>query len=174
MTNTALQLLFTATLTTTLALSLAACGQPESTVPAVTEAKTPGSAPAATPPETAPETTRTASAEGAAVTILSPPDGAVLSSPVKVVFGLQAMGLAPAGDYTPNTGHHHLLVDVPAPDLGQVIPKDANHLHFGQGQYEAEITLAPGSHTLQLLFADGNHLPHNPPLMSPPITIIVQ
>ncbi|TFG82304.1 MAG: DUF4399 domain-containing protein, partial [Chromatiales bacterium] len=60
------------------------------------------------------------------------------------------------------------------PDLGQVIPKDAQHLHFGQGQATAEIILAPGQHTLQLLLGDGNHVPHNPPVLSPPITITVQ
>ncbi len=98
----------------------------------------------------------------------------MVSSPVTVQFDLQAMTLAPAGDATPNTGHHHLLVDVPPPDLGQVIPKDAQHLHFGQGQETAEITLAPGQHTLQLLLGDGNHVPHNPPVLSPPITITVQ
>jgi len=98
----------------------------------------------------------------------------VVQSPFTVEFDLQGMTLAPAGDATPNTGHHHLLVDVPAPDLGQVIPKDAQHLHFGQGQSTAEITLPPGQHTLQLLLGDGNHLPHNPPVLSPPITITVQ
>lgn len=108
------------------------------------------------------------------MTILSPKDGAIVTSPFKVVFGLEGMTVAPAGDPTPNSGHHHLLVDVAAPDLGQPIPKDAQHLHFGQGQTEAEITLAPGQHTLQLLLGDSNHVPHNPPLISAPITITVQ
>ena len=93
---------------------------------------------------------------------------------MKVVFGLEGMTVAPAGDPTPNSGHHHLLVDVAAPDLGLPIPKDAQHLHFGQAQTEAEITLAPGQHTLQLLLGDSNHVPHNPPLISAPITITVQ
>ena len=124
--------------------------------------------------EQAPAPIRSAAPEGASVAILSPEDGDVVTSPVTVQFDLQGMTLAPAGDATANTGHHHLLVDVPAPDLGQVIPKDAQHLHFGQGQATAEITLAPGQHTLQLLLGDGNHLPHNPPVLSPPITITVQ
>jgi hypothetical protein len=108
------------------------------------------------------------------VAILSPRNGDIVSSPVKVVFDLQGMTLAPAGDPAPNSGHHHLLVDVPAPDLGQPIPKDAQHLHFGQAQTEAEITLAPGPHTLQLLLGDSNHVPQNPPLLSDPINITVQ
>ncbi|MEO8444137.1 MAG: DUF4399 domain-containing protein [Gammaproteobacteria bacterium] len=90
------------------------------------------------------------------------------------MFDLKGMTLAPAGDPTPNSGHHHLLVDVPVPDLGQPIPKDAQHLHFGQAQTEAEITLAPGSHTLQLVLGDANHVAHNPPVISAPITITVQ
>jgi hypothetical protein len=117
---------------------------------------------------------RSQSPEGAAVAILSPRSGDIVSSPVKVVFDIQGMTLAPAGDSTPNSGHHHLLVDVPAPDLGQPIPKDAQHLHFGQAQTEVEITLPAGPHTLQLLLADSNHVPHNPPLLSAPITITVQ
>ena len=106
--------------------------------------------------------------------ILSPRNGDIVSSPVKVVFDLQGMTLVPAGDPTPNSGHHHLLVDVPAPDLGQPIPKDAQHLHFGQAQTEVEITLPPGPHTLQLLLGDSNHVPQNPPLLSSPISITVQ
>lgn len=117
---------------------------------------------------------RNPSPEGASVAILSPANRAVVSSPVKVVFDLQGMVLAPADDPTPNSGHHHLLVDVPAPDLGQPLPKDAQHLHFGQAQTEAEITLPPGQHTLQLLLGDSNHVPHNPPVLSVPITITVE
>ena len=133
------------------------------------------SAPSAAPTaDVPPPPPRNLSAEGAGVAILSPRNGDIVSSPVKVVFGLQNMTLAPAGDPAPNSGHHHLLVDVPAPDLGQPIPKDAQHLHFGQGQTEAEITLAPGPHTLQLLLGDSNHVAHNPPLISDPITITVQ
>jgi hypothetical protein len=152
-------------LAASLGLILSGCGKPP---PPTTE---PAGEPTAAE---APALPRSEAPEGASVTILSPKDGDVVSSPVAVQFGLQAMTLAPAGDATPNTGHHHLLVDVPAPDLGQVIPKDAQHLHFGQGQEAAEITLAPGQHTLQLLLGDGNHVPHNPPVLSSPITITVQ
>jgi Domain of unknown function (DUF4399) len=88
-------------------------------------------------------------------------------------FGLLNMGIAPAGVEKPNTGHHHLLVDTPAPPLDKPIPNDFNHLHFGAGQTEARVTLSPGRHTLQLLFADENHVPHNPPVMSKPIKITV-
>jgi hypothetical protein len=90
-----------------------------------------------------------------------------------VRFGLLNMGIAPAGMEKPNTGHHHLLVDTPLPPLDKPIPNDFNHLHYGAGQTEARITLSPGSHTLQLLFADENHVPHNPPVLSKPIKVVV-
>ena len=90
-----------------------------------------------------------------------------------VRFGLLNMGIAPAGVEKPNTGHHHLLVDTPMPPLDKPIPNDFNHLHFGAGQTEARVTLTPGRHTLQLLFADENHVPHNPPVMSKPVKIVV-
>lgn len=160
-----------------LLLTIASCGKPPApqadAPPAAAEAQPPAAdqAPAADAAATMP---RSDSPEGARVEILSPRDGDIVTSPVKVVFGLEGMTVAPAGDPTPNSGHHHLLVDVAAPDLGLPIPKDAQHLHFGQAQTEAEITLAPGQHTLQLLLGDTNHVPHNPPLISTPITITVQ
>jgi len=113
----------------------------------------------------------------AAVYFISPSNGAVVSSPVMVKFGLSGMGVAPAGVEKENTGHHHLLVDAPLPQggaLNEAILKDANHLHFGGGQTEAMITLPPGKHTLQLLLGDHNHIPHKTPVASAPITITVQ
>jgi hypothetical protein len=152
-----------------LGLVLTACGQPE--IPAEQTAGTPADVNAAPEATSLP---RSPAPEGASVAILQPHDGDVVSSPVTVTFDVQGMALAQAGDAAPNTGHHHLLVDTPTPDLGQAIPKDAQHLHFGQAQTTAEITLAPGQHTLQLLLGDSNHVPHNPPVFSPPITITVQ
>jgi hypothetical protein len=70
-------------------------------------------------------------------------------------------------------GHHHLLIDTPLPPLNKPIPNDFNHLHFGTGQTEAEITLKPGQHTLQLLVGDNDHVPHTPPVMSPGIRVRV-
>ena len=59
------------------------------------------------------------------------------------------------------------------PPLDQEIPNDKNHRHYGLGQTEAHLELPPGRHTLQMLFADDAHVPHNPPLYSKKITIIV-
>jgi Domain of unknown function (DUF4399) len=43
---------------------------------------------------------------------ISPKDGDTVVSPFRVQFGLSGMGVAPAGVDTPNTDHHHLLIDV--------------------------------------------------------------
>ena len=117
---------------------------------------------------------RTPSPAGAIVYIVSPADGATVASPVTVVFGLKGMGVAPAGTEKEKTGHHHLIIDAPLPPLDESIPADDNHKHFGGGQTEATIELAPGTHTLQLLLADQNHVPHEPPVVSDRITITVK
>jgi len=119
--------------------------------------------------------TRMPSPPGAYVYIGWPQDGTVVrSTKVKVWFGTRGFGVAPAGTFVPNTGHHHLLIDTDLPPLDQPIPNDKHHLHFGGGQTETVIELTPGKHTLQLLMADGNHVPHEPPLYSKKITIYVR
>ncbi|MFT5657168.1 MAG: hypothetical protein ACI9KN_000440 [Gammaproteobacteria bacterium] len=112
-------------------------------------------------------------ADEAKVYIVSPAQGEIVTTPFKVVFGLSGMGVAPAGIDKANTGHHHLLIDTALPDLTRPIPADANHRHFGSGQTEIVMELAPGRHTLQLLLGDFTHTPHNPPVVSEPITITV-
>jgi len=114
------------------------------------------------------------SAEGAKLYFISPKDGDVVRGPVVVRFGLKGMGIAPANIEMPGTGHHHLILDAPLPDLTKTIPTDDNHLHYGLGQTEVELELAPGKHTLQLLFGDHLHIPHTPPLFSEQITITVK
>jgi hypothetical protein len=117
---------------------------------------------------------RTPSPPGAEVYIVSPKDGASVKSPVTVVFGLKGMGVAPAGVKFENTGHHHLLIDTDVPkDLNAPLPTTDQVRHFGKGQTEASIELAPGKHTLQLVLGDQNHIPHNPPVESKKITITV-
>ena len=104
-----------------------------------------------------------------------PNDGEVINaSRFRVWFGLRHMGVAPADVDKPNTGHHHLLVDTPVPPADQEIPNDRNHLHFGAGQTEAMVELPPGTHTLQLIMGDKDHVPHNPPVVSRQITITVR
>ena len=116
---------------------------------------------------------RSVAPAGAAVYFISPADGAVVKSPVTVRFGLAGMGVAPAGIAREETGHHHLIVDSPLPDLALPIPSDAHHHHFGGGQTETTLELDPGTHTLQLVMGDASHLPHEPPVISEQISISV-
>lgn len=104
-----------------------------------------------------------------------PNDGEVIrNNNFRVWFGLRNMGVAPAGIEKPLTGHHHLIINAPLPPMDEEIPADKNHVHFGKGQTETRITLPPGTHTLQLLMGDHNHVPHNPPIMSKKITVTVK
>ena len=120
--------------------------------------------------------------EGAKVYFANIADGDVVQSPVTIVFGLSGMGVAPAGIEKENTGHHHLLIDrAPfgqgpdgAEELTYGVPVDDNHRHFGGGQTEVTLDLAPGEHTLQLVMGDLNHVPHSTPVMSDVITIKVE
>ena len=115
------------------------------------------------------------SAFSAEVYFVSPSDGDEVSSPVEIVFGLRGIGVAPAGINFPNTGHHHLLVDLDAlPNLNESIPADKNHIHFGKGQTQTLLALDPGEHTLQLLFGDWMHVPHTEPIFSEKIKIFVK
>jgi len=104
-----------------------------------------------------------------------PNDGEIITSgKFRVWFGLRNMGVAPAGVEFEKTGHHHLLVDTGLPPADEPVPFDKNHLHFGAGQTETVLELAPGRHTLQLIVADHEHMPHNPPVVSRKITVTVK
>ncbi len=113
--------------------------------------------------------------EGAQVYFITPQDGASVGQTFTVRFGLKGMGVAPAGVDVPATGHHHLLVDVATlPLLDAPLPASEQILHFGKGQTETELTLPPGTHTLQLLIGDKHHVPMEPPVISEKISITVQ
>jgi hypothetical protein len=150
---------------------LVACDPPTSS-PNVAEPPPAASAPPAAAP--AAGLPRKAAPEGAVAYIISPEDGATVSNPIRVVFGLRGAGVAPAGVANPSAGHHHLLIDTPVPPLDLPIPADDKHVHFGGGQTETTITLPPGRHTLQLLLGDELHVPHDPPLLSEVVTIEVR
>lgn len=95
---------------------------------------------------------------GAKVYFKNIKNGGTVTSPFKVEMGIEGLKLDTAGAIVAGTGHHHLLIDagdsIPA---GQVVPKDATHIHFGKAQSETQVTLAPGKHILTLQFADGIH-----------------
>jgi hypothetical protein len=159
------------------------CGQDATDTDDMPEAASETAAPAepaappaaAAPAAAAPASQRTPAPAGATAYFISPADGDVVSSPVRVVFGLSGFGVAPAGVPRDDAGHHHLLVDTGLPEnLDAPVPADANHVHFGGGQTETELELAPGTHTLQLLLGDASHVPHDPPITSQRITIEVR
>jgi len=115
------------------------------------------------------------SPDGAEVYFISPKDGKTVSQTFTIRFGLKGMGIAPAGIDLPNTGHHHLVVDHDElPDLDVPLGASETLIHFGLGQTETELTLSPGKHTLQIVFADMIHLAHSPPVISKKITITVK
>jgi Domain of unknown function (DUF4399) len=107
------------------------------------------------------------------VQLLEPANGATVTSPFKVRFGVKGMVVAPAGDVVANSGHHHLLINLDALPKGQAVPFTPTHIHFGKGQTETEVTLAPGVYKLTAQFANGAHESYGP-AMSQTITVTVK
>ena len=138
-------------------------------------AQTPPTSIAPATPPSAPPAAAMAPAASAEVYFISPKNGAKVHGPVTIRFGLKGMGVAPAGIKFDNSGHHHLLVDTDIKDvkLNESLPATDKIVHFGKGQTETTMTLSPGKHTLELLFADYTHRSFDPPLHSAKITITV-
>lgn len=136
-----------------------ACGEPApAPVPAPAPAEA-APAPARAAPAMAPDAPEAlAVPEGARVFFVAPADGATVTSPVKVSMGVEGMEVKPAGEIVPGTGHHHILIDTDGIATGGVVPKDAKHIHYGDGSTETELELSPGEHTLKLQFANGAHM----------------
>ena len=108
---------------------------------------------------------------GARVMFVAPKDGEQIVGAlengkvtVSVTMGAEKITVQPAGAVVAGTGHHHVLIDAEPVPKASVVPKDEQHLHFGQGQTEAKLMLAPGPHTLQLQLADGIHRSYGPEL----------
>ena len=108
-----------------------------------------------------------------AVSLLEPADGAVLSSPFRVRFGVRGMNVAPAGEVLPNSGHHHLVINGGAVPAGESVPFTERYQHFGKGQTETEVTLPPGVYQLTAQFANGAHQSYGQ-AMSQTITVTVK
>ena len=120
---------------------------------------------------------RTPSPEDAVAYFIGPADGSTVSNPVTFHFGLSGMGIAPADVDWPNTGHHHMFINLdPAEhqDMDDMIPATPDILHFGGGQTQVTLDLPAGTHTFWLLLGDHNHIPHDPPVMSAPITLTIE
>ncbi|HWW06596.1 DUF4399 domain-containing protein [Collimonas sp.] len=112
-------------------------------------------------------------AHAASVAFIEPVDGAVVSNPFTVKFGVSGMEVRPAGDMTPGVGHHHLFINEDSMAAGQLIPMDDKHLHFGKAQTETSVTLPPGQYKLTMQFADGTHHSYGPE-MSKTINVTVK
>lgn len=104
----------------------------------------------------------------------SPSDGATVTSPVKLTMGAENFIIEPAGTVRAGAGHLHIMVDTDAIPVGQIVPKDEKHNHYGQGQKEAELTLSPGTHTLLLQASDGAHVALPGEGMTHKITVTVK
>ncbi|MDO9102698.1 MAG: DUF4399 domain-containing protein [Candidatus Nitrotoga sp.] len=105
---------------------------------------------------------------GQRVYFVEPKDGAIVGNEVKVVMGVEGMEIKPAGAVVDNTGHHHLLIDVQQQlNAGEAVPVgNDQYRHFGKGQTETMIKLAPGTHTLTLQFANGAHVSYGEKMRS--------
>jgi len=154
-----------------LLFSMTACGEKPAEETIETEQMATAAEAAVSKP---PQIPRTASNEGASVFFITPADGATVTNPISVEFGIAGMDVVKAGNNQPNSGHHHLLIDTELPDFGLPIPADKHHIHFGDGSVSTQITLPPGEHKLQMILGDHLHIPHNPPLISAQITIMVE
>ena len=108
----------------------------------------------------------------AKVYIISPTNGESVKEKFIVKFGLQGMGIAPAGVEYAFTGHHHLIIDGEIPNSKK--PMGVEVIHFGKGQTQTELKLSPGQHSLQLILGDFKHTPHDKPIISEKITILVE
>ena len=107
------------------------------------------------------------------VYFIEPADGASVTNPFTVRFGVAGMDVKPLGDMTPNTGHHHLIIDGSPVKQGEVVPMDDKNLHFGKGQTETQVTLPPGAHRLTMQSADGAHVSYGP-AMAATINVLVK
>ena len=112
---------------------------------------------------------------GSAAYFINIKNGDTVTSPFLIQFGLKAAGVSPAGLQSEGTGHFHILVDEPTIDFTVALPtNNAQIKHFDKGEIETNLTLTPGKHTLQLLYADWKQQSFNPTVQSEKISITVK
>jgi hypothetical protein len=121
----------------------------------------------------APTNPNQAPAAAQGVYFMEPANGATVTSPFMVKFGVKGMDVKPAGDQVANVGHHHLLINLESKPKGEIIPFDDAHIHFGKGQTETMVTLKPGTYKITMQFADGYHLSYGKD-MSATMTVTVK
>ena len=154
------------------AFLLTACGGDPAPAPSAPEAP-PEAAPAAPAVEAAPAAEAAPEGEKKPqVFFVSPADGAEVTSPVKLEFGIKGMSVDAAGEVKEGSGHHHLIINGGPIEEGVVVPANETHIHYGQAQTEAEVALEPGEYSLTMQFANGAHQSYGDP-MSAKISIKV-
>jgi hypothetical protein len=134
------------TLAFALSFALAACGPADE--PAMEE----------TPP------TPAMTSGGGSVSIIEPADGAEIMGRTVTVRLESTVPILPAGDLTPGTGHHHLFLDADVSAAGVPVPTvPGSIVHMGNAASEFRFdSVAPGTHRLIAVVADGVHVPLQP------------
>lgn len=107
------------------------------------------------------------------LTIVQPKNHEILKSPVTICMEIEGMILEPAKNGArPGYGHHHVLLSSLPANLSLPIGKN-EAIHISDGTKCTQVDLIPGQHIIRSLFADGDHIPYNPPIMDK-ILIIVE
>jgi hypothetical protein len=100
------------------------------------------------------------------VSIVSPREGETVSGgTVRVALEVTGLSIVAAGIMDPNTGHHHIYLDVDLTPLDVAVPAGVagiTHMGLAQTEYTFE-GLAPGTHRLIAVVGDGAHVPLSPP-----------
>jgi len=122
-----------------------------------------GEAPAPEQPAEPPAAAAPAATGQPRVFFVEPQDGAMVTSPVKLVFGAEniEVGKVPQTVEKPREGivHHHLSVDNDCLPPGTIIEKveGGAWIHFGDGSNQIEMQLPAGGHRLTLQAGDDEH-----------------
>lgn len=93
----------------------------------------------------------------ATATLDAPAHGATVFGGVEVSMTAEGVTIEEAGEVRNGAGHFHVVIDDGCVDPGTAVARDADHVHFGQGQGEGTVYLGPGEHELCLQVGDGAH-----------------
>ncbi|WP_338764558.1 DUF4399 domain-containing protein [Massilia sp. METH4] len=120
-----------------------------------------------------PASAQPSSTQPSAVSFVEPKDGATVRSPFAVKLDIVGKEVTKAGADVPNAGHYVLIVNGDPVAKGQVVPADAMHLHWKNGQAEDKVRLPTGTYRLTAQFVNGDRESYGPAL-SRTVTVIVK
>lgn len=95
--------------------------------------------------------------DAASVELVEPAEGSTVAGAVDVAMTAEGITIEPAGDVRDDAGHFHVIADAGCLEEGKAVPRDADHVHFGDGAEVGTIYLGPGEHELCLQVGDGAH-----------------